>query len=329
MRGQTVLSLVTLSQIKIHQPFGGVVPEIASRSHLEWMNTVLFQALADAHVEPQNLDGIAVTCGPGLVGALLVGVSAAKALAYAYKKPVIPVHHLEGHAVSPVLDTTTPSPELPQCLAIVSGGHTQLLIDRTGPAQWAPDFLWANTVARSRDDAAGEAFDKSAKLLGFPYPGGAWIDRKAREGNPRAFSLPRPLPEKSIPDFSFSGLKTAISLEVQKLQEARALNPAVAADLAASVQEAIVDMLMRKIRLAVANHECRSLALVGGVAANSRLRSELQTLGIPVSLPLPEYCTDNAAMIALAGRYRFEQGRFLKFPEFVSLNAVAYPKGPL
>lgn len=329
-----VLSLATFSQIGIHRPYGGVVPEIASRNHLETVNSMIDQALKEAGVSVKEISAIAVTNRPGLVGALLVGVSAAKALAYAANKPVIPVHHLEGHAASVFLDPEpdTESPELPLLLAIISGGHSNLYVMKAHPEIWPPDFLKRSLVGRSRDDAAGEAFDKTAKLMGFPYPGGVWIDKTAKKGgNPAAYDFPRALPQKSVFDFSFSGVKTAVSLQVQAEERAGTLESRLP-DLCASIQEAIVDQLLSKIYLAARENRCRSLAIVGGVAANSRLRSRVDaewgSKGFTQApfYPKMQYCTDNAAMIAAAGAFRFRQGQMLKMPEFLSLNAMANPE---
>lgn len=328
-KGLKVLSVATFSQVQIHRPYGGVVPEIASRNHLETVNEMVDQALKEAGLQPHQIDAIAVTNRPGLVGALLVGVSAAKSLAYALDKPLIPVHHLEGHASSVFLDRDASEElPLPLLLAVVSGGHTNLYVVQTRPEDWPLDFLKKSLIGRSRDDAAGEAFDKTAKILGLPYPGGIWIDQKAKGGHPHAFSFPRALPQKATLDFSFSGLKTAVSLTVEKLRKEGVLEEQFA-HLCASIQEAIVDALLSKISIAVREQGCRSLAIVGGVAANSRLRERLSEqasalrLEMPPLFPKMSYCTDNGAMIAAAGAYRFQQGHALSLQEMLTLNAVA------
>ncbi|MGZ3689443.1 MAG: tRNA (adenosine(37)-N6)-threonylcarbamoyltransferase complex transferase subunit TsaD, partial [Bdellovibrionota bacterium] len=273
------------------------------------------------------------TTRPGLVGALLVGVAAAKALAYALGKPVVPVHHLEGHAASVFLDRPSSAEiPLPLLLAIVSGGHTNLYVVKFPPELWPLDFLKRSLVGRSRDDAAGEAFDKTAKILGFPYPGGVWIDKTAQGGgNPKAFDFPRALPQKAVLDYSFSGLKTAVSLQAERLKKSGELDRRLP-DLCASIQEAIVDALLSKIYLAAREHGCRALAIVGGVAANSRLRGRLdaewKSSGFAVEplFPKMSYCTDNAAMVAAAGAFRFRQGHALRGTDFLTLNAIANPE---
>lgn len=332
-----VLSVATFSQVALHRPYGGVVPEIASRNHLETVNEMIGLAFEKSGKSPYDLSAVAVTNRPGLSGALLVGLSAGKALAYALKKPLIAVHHLEGHAASLYLQDSSPSnleietTPLPLLLAIVSGGHTNLYLMREHPWHWPVDFLKTSLVGRSRDDAAGEAFDKTAKTLGFPYPGGIWIDRNSKTGNPKAFAFPRALPQKATLDFSFSGLKTAVVLEAEKLRKTNTLEERLP-DLCASIQEAIVDALLSKIFLAIREFNCKSLAIVGGVAANSRLRERLnegwQAQGLKVQpfFPKPAYCTDNAAMIAAAGGFRFQQGHVLSEHEKLVLNAIPNPE---
>ena len=321
-----VLSVATFSQVKIHEPYGGVVPEIASRNHLETINQMIDQAIRESGIAPSKLDAIAVTNRPGLVGALHVGqpVEVLRAVA---------VHHLEGHAASIFLDQKGVSDlKLPLLLAVVSGGHTNLYVVKTTPDKWSKMFLKESLVGRSRDDAAGEAFDKTAKILGFPYPGGVWIDKTAQKGgNPAAFAFPRALPQKATFDFSFSGFKTAVSLVAEKLRKDGTLDDRLP-DLCASIQEGIVDALLTKIFLACREYGCQSLAIVGGVAANSRLRARLDAewknanLASAPLFPKLSYCTDNAAMIAAAGAYRFAQGMALSSEECLNLNAIANPE---
>lgn len=322
----TVLGLSTFSQVRIHQPYGGVVPEIASRNHLETINEMIARAISQAKITFGDLDAISVTNRPGLIGALLVGVSAAKALAYALGKPLVPVHHLEGHALSPFLEMdskTRESIQYPMLIAIVSGGHTNLYVIQHPPEIWSLDVLKKSLVGRSRDDAAGEAFDKIAKLMGFPYPGGAHIDRNAEGGNREAFDFPRALPQKSHYDFSFSGLKTAAALKINELKKAGEFEKRLP-DLCASVQEAIISALVSKIELAIKDHGCRTLSIVGGVAANRRLREAFSNRNL--ILPKKEYCTDNAAMIAMAGAIRFLQGHGVRDEALLSVSALAHPE---
>jgi N6-L-threonylcarbamoyladenine synthase len=302
--GRRVLSNVISSQVLVHAEFGGVVPEVASRQHLATVVPVLRQALAEAKVDQANLDGIAVTCGPGLVGALLVGVETAKALGYALGKPVVGVNHLAGHLAAAFLEQpgiAAPPPH-PHLALLVSGGNTALFrIAAPGEVR---------LLGATRDDAAGEAFDKVAKLLGLGYPGGIKIDRLSVDGDARAFAFPRALPGRDDLDFSFSGLKTAVSLEVAKgpLPQGQAL-----ADFCASFQAAVVDVLVRKSRRALLREGIRDLVVCGGVAANRGLRTAMAAAaeedGFRIYVPAPRYCTDNAAMIAAEGTALLARGQ--------------------
>ena len=295
--GKEVLSSVVASQVKIHGPFGGVVPELASRKHLEYIIPVIGSALERAGVSGEELDAIAVTQGPGLVGALLVGLSAAKAMAYALGKPLIAVNHLDGHIQAAFLSCSTP--EGPFICLVVSGGHTALYrADRDGSSR---------LLGATRDDAAGEAFDKIAKLLGIGYPGGIAIDKLASGANPMAIRFPRSRMEKESFEFSFSGLKTAAANYVRAhglpTYDAQA-GSVTMRDFAASFQEAIVDVLVEKSLKAAEQFGLTDIAAVGGVAANSRLRERLAretaSRGFRLYLPPVRYCTDNAVMIASA-----------------------------
>jgi N6-L-threonylcarbamoyladenine synthase len=295
-----VLSNIITSQHAVHQRFGGVVPELASRAHIESIEGVSAEAVNQAGLAWADLTGIAVTQGPGLAGALLVGVNYAKALAYALNIPVVGVSHLEGHIASAwIQDSTFP---MPCVVLVVSGGHTHLYYkERIGHCR---------LLGATRDDAAGEAFDKGAQLLSLEYPGGPAIDRLARQGNPEAIAFPRSYLKKGSLDFSFSGLKTALLYRLQAMNElARASQ---AADLAASYQEAIVTVLVEKAFAAVRSSGAQALAVVGGVSANSRLRTLLQqraaSENLRLSLPPLAYCTDNAAMVAAAGKQALRAG---------------------
>jgi N6-L-threonylcarbamoyladenine synthase len=295
-----VLSNIIMSQHAVHQRFGGVVPELASRAHIESIEDVSAAALQQAGLAWTDLTGIAVTQGPGLAGALLVGVNYAKALAYALNIPVVGVSHLEGHIASAWLQD--PAFPLPCVVLVVSGGHTHLYYKELS--------CHCRLLGSTRDDAAGEAFDKGAQLLGLEYPGGPAIDRLARQGNPDTIAFPRSYLKKGSLDFSFSGLKTALLYTLQAMNEQSFA--AQAADLAAGYQEAIVDVLVDKAFAAVRSSGARALAVVGGVSANSRLRALLQqratSESLPLSLPPLTYCTDNAAMIAAAGRQALRTG---------------------
>lgn len=298
--GRTVLSNVINSQIDIHTEYGGVVPEIASRKHIENINPVIEMALRQAGVTLDDITAIGVTYGPGLVGALLVGVAEAKAIAFAKKKPLVGVHHIEGHISANYIEH--PNLEPPFAALVVSGGHTHLVIVK--------DYGTYEIIGRTRDDAAGEAFDKVARAVGLGYPGGPKIDRLAKEGNPYAIEFPRAHVDDAPYDFSFSGIKSSVlnyinSCEMKNIE----INKA---DLAASFQKAVVDALVtRAIRL-TEETGMKKLALAGGVASNSALRSSLigecDKRGIKCYYPSPILCTDNAAMIGAAAYYEYISG---------------------
>jgi N6-L-threonylcarbamoyladenine synthase len=300
-----IRSNVIASQGLLHARYGGVVPEIASRHHLELIDAVTVDALERGDAGFDEIETVAVTRGPGLIGALLVGVSSAKAVAAVRRLPLVPVDHLHGHVVA---STLGPEPiELPYLALVASGGHTFIArVDE--PAAYT-------VLGQTLDDAAGEAFDKGARLLGLGYPGGPAIDRLARDGDPTAFHFPRSAPGEL--DFSFSGLKTALLYTLRDLGDAEAERRR--ADLAASYQRAIVDALSRRAAAALERERLERLAIGGGVAANSELRTAVQELGVPVWVPPLELCTDNAAMIAGAARFLTA----LPYPEYLSLDAAA------
>ena len=287
------------SQISMHQAYGGVVPELASRDHIRRVLPLAQQVLGEANVGLDAVDVVAYTRGPGLAGALLVGAGVACALGAALDRPVLGVHHLEGHLLSPFLSVDPP--EFPFVALLVSGGHTQLMqVDGVG--RYA---LLGETI----DDAAGEAFDKSAKLMGLPYPGGPWLAKLAVDGNAEAFKLPRPLLHSGNLDFSFAGLKTAVLTQARKLGDAL---EARKADLAASTQAAIVEVLLKKSLAALQQTGLRRLVVAGGVGANRQLRDALnaacQRRGVRVHYPELHLCTDNGAMIAMAAAMRLQSG---------------------
>jgi N6-L-threonylcarbamoyladenine synthase len=287
------------SQIAMHQAYGGVVPELASRDHIRRVLPLVQQVLSEAGRGLPDIDVVAYTRGPGLAGALLVGAGVACALAAALGKPVLGVHHLEGHLLSPFLSADPP--EFPFVALLVSGGHTQLMqVDGVGRYE-----LLGETI----DDAAGEAFDKSAKLMGLPYPGGPWLAKLAEQGDPAAFKLPRPLMHSGDLDFSFAGLKTAVLTQVRKLGDAL---EARKADLAASTQAAIVEVLLKKSLRALERSGLQRLVVAGGVGANRELRTQLDaacaTRGVRVHYPELHLCTDNGAMIAMAAAMRLQAG---------------------
>lgn len=297
--GRRILSSVISSQVAIHAEYGGVVPEIASRKHLEMISPVISQALHEASLSLADMEGIAVTRGPGLSGALLVGLSAAKAIACARAIPLVGVHHIEGHIFAAFLEQPV---EFPFLALVVSGGHTHLFL--------VEGFGRYRTLGRTLDDAAGEAFDKSAKIMGLEYPGGARIDAMAQAGDPGAVRLPRPLLHDGSLNFSFSGLKTAMLTRINK--HPVAIPSPEANDLCASFQEAVCDVLAAKTRAALERTGVKRLVVAGGVACNSGLRRRMkilaQELGIELHIPAPVLCGDNAAMLAVAGNYYLERG---------------------
>jgi N6-L-threonylcarbamoyladenine synthase len=297
--GRRILSDVVASQDALHAPWGGVVPELASRRHLEVITPVVDRALGEAGVKLSDLDGLAVTQGPGLVGSLLVGCAVAKALAWAHRKPLVGVNHLEGHIFAAFL--VDPAPSYPFVALVVSGGHTALY-HAQAPLQYA-------LLGQTRDDAAGEAFDKVAKLLGLGFPGGPAIQRVAEQGDPRAIAFPLAQMTDGARDFSFSGIKTSASLYVKRHGP---LSAAAVADVAASFQAAVVKMLVRKTVRAALHVGVKRVVLTGGVAANGPLRQalsrEAQEHGIALHIPPPRLCTDNAAMITAAGTARLQAG---------------------
>lgn len=317
LEGRVVRSSVVASQAQLHAQWGGVVPEAAARQHVERLNPVLQQALDEAGICLQQVDAIAVTNRPGLVGALVVGLAAAKALAFALQKPLVGVNHLEGHLYSAFLtEPDTPVP-FPHIALIVSGGHTELIL-----ARGHGDYL---LLGHTLDDAAGEAFDKTARLLHLGYPGGPEIDRRAKQGNPQAFNFPRARVEGW--NFSFSGLKTAVRREVERLQQQTALTEPATNDLCASFQQAVVDALIEKTVAAAQAYQVETLTVVGGVAANSALQAQMRAAcdqaQLNLKIPPPKYCTDNAAMIALAGYFRLRAG------ERADYDLDAYASAPL
>jgi N6-L-threonylcarbamoyladenine synthase len=308
--GRKVLSNVIYSQIDLHTLYGGVVPEIASRKHIEKINPVIEQALTDAGVGLKDVDAVAVTYGPGLVGPLLVGVSAAKAVAYAAGLPLIGVHHIEGHVSANFLEH--PDLEPPFLCLIVSGGHTHLVIMK--------DYGEYEILGRTHDDAAGEAYDKVARAIGLGYPGGPKIDKVAKEGNPKAIAFPRAKVDDCPYDFSFSGLKSAV---LNYLNQAEMKGEEINRnDVAASFQAAVVDVLVEKTMHAAKEYGFKKVALAGGVASNSALRAGMKEAcekrGLTMIYPSPIYCTDNAAMIGAAAYYEYIKGNF----SGLDLNAI-------
>ena len=308
--GKTVKSNIIYSQIELHKLYGGVVPEIASRKHVEKINQVIESAIAEAGVTWDEIDGVAVTYGPGLVGALLVGVSVAKAIAYVKKKPLVGVHHIEGHIAANYIEHDDLKP--PFMCMVASGGHSHLV--------YVKDYNQFEIVGRTRDDAAGEAFDKVARAIGLGYPGGPKVDKLAKEGNPEAIHFPRAYMEDAPYDFSFSGLKSAVlnylnGCEMKHIE----INKA---DVAASFQQAVIDVVTDNSVRAAKDYGCTKLALAGGVASNTALRENMkkacESNNIEFYYPSPVYCTDNAAMIGVAGYHEYMSGTRHGF----DLNAV-------
>lgn len=310
--GCDVLSLVISSQIKEHQKYGGVVPEVASRKHMENISSVVNSAMDEAGKSFEDLDAIAVTKGPGLVGALLVGVSYAKGLALSLNIPFVGVHHVDGHVSSNYITHKKLKP--PYLSLVVSGGHSMIAE--------CSDYGEYTILGTTRDDAAGEAFDKGARLLGLPYPGGREIDELAKQGDKKAIAFPRARLKGNQLDFSFSGVKTALRQYIHKVGEEEAHKDIN--NITASYQEAIVEVLVNNTRAALLKTEYKVLSIAGGVAANSRLREAMQQMcdSIDVTLYLPElvYCGDNAAMIGVAGYYMFKKKQFGD----LNMNAKSY-----
>ena len=308
--GREVLSNVISSQIDLHKLYGGVVPEIASRKHIEKINQVIEQALRDSGKKLKEMTAIAVTYGPGLVGALLVGVSAAKAISFATGIPLVGVHHIEGHISANYIENKDLEP--PFICLVVSGGHSHLVVVK--------DYGEYEIIGRTRDDAAGEAFDKVARAIGLGYPGGPKIDKVAKEGNPDAIHFPRAKVGDAVYDFSFSGLKSAVLNYLNGCEmKHQEINRA---DVAASFQQAVVDVLTDNSVRAAKAYGCKKLALAGGVASNSSLRENMQRVaseqGLQFYYPSPIFCTDNAAMIGVAGYHNYMAG----IRDGLDLNAI-------
>lgn len=303
LKNETILSNVTAGQ-KVHEEYGGVVPELASRAHMQNIVPVVDAAIKRAGIELKDVDAIAFTKGPGLLGSLLVGTSFAKSLALSLDVPMVDVNHMHGHILAHFIDDPERTkPKFPFLCLTISGGHTQIVLVK--------DYLEMEIVGSTIDDAAGEAFDKSAKMLGFPYPGGPMIDKSAQNGDPNKFEFAKP----NVPDlnYSFSGLKTSILYFLQKMEkEDPQFIEKNKNDLAASIQKTIIEILFKKLKKAAKQYNIKEVAIAGGVSANSGVRKGLNELaknhGWNVYIPRFEYCTDNAAMISIAGKYLFEKG---------------------
>lgn len=308
--GRNVLSNVISTQIKIHQKYGGVVPEIASRKHLEAVSTVIEEALGEANVTFDDLDAIAVTYAPGLVGALLVGVSSAKALAYSLNKPLVGVHHIRAHICANYIEHKDLKP--PFVCLVASGGHSHIIL--------AQDYTKYKILGQTRDDAAGEAFDKVARVLGLGYPGGPKIDKEAKNGNPDFASFKQVSFGKDSFDFSFSGIKTGVINYLHNLEQKGETYSR--ADIAASFQKSVVEVLSKNLIGAAKKYGVDKIAIAGGVAANSALRAELEKRkgNLKLYYPSPIFCTDNAAMVGCCGYYEFLNGNL----KDLTLNAIPY-----
>lgn len=308
--GREIRSNIISSQIELHKLYGGVVPEIASRKHIEKINQVIEEALREADTTLDDIDAIGVTYGPGLVGALLVGVAEAKAISFAIKKPLIGVHHIEGHVSANYIENKELEP--PFLCLIVSGGHTHLVLVK--------EYGEYEIIGRTRDDAAGEAFDKVARAIGLGYPGGPKIDKLSKEGNGKAIAFPRAHIDGAPYDFSFSGLKSAVLNYLNSMEmKHETINRA---DVAASFQEAVVDVLVTRTIMAAKDFNMNKVAIAGGVAANSALREVMAYAcnenGLEYYYPTPIYCTDNAAMIGVAAYYEYIKGK----RSGLNLNAI-------
>lgn len=316
--GKKILSNIVSNQSDIHAKYGGIVPELASRRHIEMIQPVVDEALRAAGAQLSDISAVAVCHGPGLIGSLLIGCSFAKALCYSKDIPLVAVNHLEGHILSVFLET--PSPKFPFLSLVVSGGHTSLYLAR--------DYGLYNELGRTRDDAAGEAYDKVSKLLGLGYPGGPVIDKLARQGDPRTIDFPRAYLPETL-DFSFSGMKTAVLNFMRSCAAGRdtrfdAGDVKLVENISASFQAAVIDVLVRKTEWAIRKKRVGNVTLSGGVAANSALRERIKKMaeerGVEVFVPPPALCTDNAAMIAVAGYHRFLKGEIAG----LDLNPKAY-----
>lgn len=309
--GRKVLSNVINTQIELHKKFGGVVPEVASRKHIENISDVIDKALIDADCTLEDIDAIAVTYGPGLVGALLVGVSTAKALSYAANKPLIPVHHIKGHISANYIEHKDFKP--PFICLVASGGHSHIV--------YVKDYTTYEVLAKTSDDAAGEAFDKVSRVLGLGYPGGPAIEKCAKNGNPHAIKFPRVNMGKDGFDFSFSGVKTAVINYIHNAEQKN--EKIVKEDVAASFQEAVTDVLSRHLVDCAKKYGTKQIALSGGVAANAPLRERCKALseseGMELFYPSLSLCTDNAAMIGCCAYFEYQKGRLAD----LSLNAIA------